>query len=215
VTAARPAVYIESNFLVELVLMQEEAAACTEILALARSGRCSLVTPLYALIEPWETLRRRQTEMRGFALDIEKKLRELERMQKVGVPPGTHKALGQQFRDALNDWRPRLEDLRREVTETARVLPLDVATLVDAQQLMNNGVIEQEPDAIMLASVLRDLGSGAAPSLFINRNSRDFGPDVKRLLRPLLCQLISTFTDGLGRLRAEIERGARGPAQGA
>ena len=203
-TTAKPTVYIESNFLVELVLMQEEVAACTEILALARSGRCSLVVPLYALIEPWETLRRRQTEMRGFAQDIEKKLRELERMQKVGVPPGTHKTLGQQFRDALNDWRPRLEDLRREVTEIARVLPLDVATLVNAQQLMSDGVIEQEPDAIMLASVLRDLGSGAAPSLFINRNSRDFGPDVKHLLRPLACQLLSTFVDGLGRLRAEI-----------
>jgi len=56
------------------------------------------VIPLYALIEPWETLRRRQTEMHGFAQDIQKKLRALERMQKVGVPPGTHKTLGQQFR---------------------------------------------------------------------------------------------------------------------
>lgn len=205
-TDAAPTVYIESNFLLELVLEQEELAACEEVLTLARAQHCRLVIPLYALIEPWEALRRRQSEMRTFSDDFERKLRELERMARAGIPAGTHKTLGRQFRDALNDWRQRLEDRRREVTSVARVLPLDLPTLDDAQELMRNGVIEREPDAVMLASVLRDLAQGAPESFFVNRNSRDFGPDVKRLLRPRGCSLLSTFGDGLGRLRAEIAR---------
>ena len=49
-------VYVESNFVLELALLQEQSRSCEEILGLAEDGRIQLVVPAYSLIEPYETL---------------------------------------------------------------------------------------------------------------------------------------------------------------
>ena len=52
-------VYVESNFVLELALLQEQSASCEEILGLCEAGRVQLVVPAYSLAEPYETLVRR------------------------------------------------------------------------------------------------------------------------------------------------------------
>ena len=52
-------VYVESNFVLELALLQPEHAECTELLERGRTGATRLVIPAYALIEPYETVTRR------------------------------------------------------------------------------------------------------------------------------------------------------------
>lgn len=53
-------VYVESNFVLELALLQEQHVACEEILLLCERGTLRLVMPAYCLMEPYETLGRRQ-----------------------------------------------------------------------------------------------------------------------------------------------------------
>jgi hypothetical protein len=48
-------VYVETNFVLELVLAQEQQASCEEILALSEEGSLRLVIPSYSLVEPYET----------------------------------------------------------------------------------------------------------------------------------------------------------------
>ena len=49
-------VYVESNFVLELALLQEQFASCEKMLGLCRSGDIPLVIPAYSLAEPYETL---------------------------------------------------------------------------------------------------------------------------------------------------------------
>jgi hypothetical protein len=51
-------VYVESNFVLELALLQEQHAACEAIVQLCEAGDLRLVLPAYSFMEPFETLRR-------------------------------------------------------------------------------------------------------------------------------------------------------------
>ena len=69
-------VYVESNFVLELALLQEQSSSCEEILSLSEDGRIRLVLPAYSLIEPYETLIRKQKKgtVRENRLEPESKL---------------------------------------------------------------------------------------------------------------------------------------------
>src|SRR5579864_6303779 len=49
-------VYVESNFILEIVRSQSEAEAAEHILQLAESGRITLVVPGFALSEPYSNV---------------------------------------------------------------------------------------------------------------------------------------------------------------
>jgi hypothetical protein len=49
-------VYVESNFVLEIVREQEEAVAASTILTLAESGKLKLAFPSFVLSEPFETI---------------------------------------------------------------------------------------------------------------------------------------------------------------
>lgn len=196
-------VYVESNFLLELVLNQEEAREAQLILERAVSKVIELAIPVYALVEPIETLRRRQSDLRTFSENIKKQLREVERMAHVPLAKGTYTSLAKTVFDALNDWPARLQTQRQALVEAARLLPLDWATIERAQDILQQGVIKREPDALMLAAVLRDAEACSRPSLLLNKNTKDFNmKDVAAVLSPLDCHAIGSFKDGLAHIDA-------------
>ena len=55
-------VFIESNFVLELALLQEEHRSCDSILSLAESLTIDLAIPAFSLFEPYEVWRRRTRE---------------------------------------------------------------------------------------------------------------------------------------------------------
>ena len=64
-------VYVESNFVLELALLQEQHASCEDILRLCEAGRMQLVIPAYSLAEPYETLVRRHKQRQRIKADAE------------------------------------------------------------------------------------------------------------------------------------------------
>jgi len=52
-------IYVESNFILELALEQEQCQSCEEILKICESGKGSLVIPAFCISEAYQTLRRR------------------------------------------------------------------------------------------------------------------------------------------------------------
>ncbi len=48
-------VYVETNFVLELVFEQEQQASYEQILALCKSGKARLIIPAYCLAEPHES----------------------------------------------------------------------------------------------------------------------------------------------------------------
>ena len=60
-------IYVETNFVLELVFEQEQHTSCEQILALCESGRSRLIIPAYCLAEPHEKLKGRQEVVENYS----------------------------------------------------------------------------------------------------------------------------------------------------
>lgn len=64
-------VFVESNFVLEIALLQEESDHAAAILDLALRGRVDLRIPSLALCEPFTTLTRRRLERDSLLRSVE------------------------------------------------------------------------------------------------------------------------------------------------
>jgi hypothetical protein len=72
-------VYVESNFVLQLALLQEFHANCDAIVKLCEAGRAQLVIPAFSLIEPYRTLGRHHAQRVRIKGDLDIELRQLAR----------------------------------------------------------------------------------------------------------------------------------------
>ncbi len=70
-------IYVETNFVMELVLDQEQSGSCEQILALCAQGRVQLVLPAYSLAEPHEKLVRNRKQ-RKFACFLNRNSKDFD-----------------------------------------------------------------------------------------------------------------------------------------
>lgn len=197
--AVIPTVYVETNFLLELVFEQEEHEACRDLLELARSQRCALCLPVHALSEAWETIGRRRAEMQSFP----RQLREVARMRRMGISNEERLGLDRRLFDELNAWSGRWTGHVRELGRIARLLPHTLDTLLEADALVQARAMGRQPDALMLAAVLQDLTARTPTApMFLNRNTRDFGSAATERLKEHGCALLGHFRHGVERVRS-------------
>lgn len=121
--------YAETNFVLELVLEQEESEACEEILSLARAGTVALALPAYSLIEPVETLRRRHGRRIALARESAEQLKLLRRSTRFSKEILDVDRIGRVFERSTAYESSRLDHIRATLTESARILPLDAGVL--------------------------------------------------------------------------------------
>ncbi|HMB94298.1 MAG TPA: hypothetical protein VKP65_25845, partial [Rhodothermales bacterium] len=72
-------VYVETNFVLEWALLQEQHASCEQIVGLAAEGQIRLVLPAYSLVEPHETLTRFFKKRQLITEEVRNELRQLGR----------------------------------------------------------------------------------------------------------------------------------------
>ncbi len=72
-------VYVETNFVLELVFQQQQSASCELILQLCEAGRAQLVVPAYSLAEPHEKLIRQANNRRELQKALQIELKQLVR----------------------------------------------------------------------------------------------------------------------------------------
>ena len=72
-------VYVESNFVLELALLQEQHESCDRVVSLASENRVRLVVPAYSLVEPYETLTRFFKKRQAIGEEVRAELRQLGR----------------------------------------------------------------------------------------------------------------------------------------
>ncbi|WP_433934631.1 hypothetical protein AB3662_08485 [Sorangium cellulosum] len=196
-------VYVESNFVLEVVLEQEQHQACEAIVALAESQAIELALPAFALVEPYESMVRDERDGRLLAQSLRARATQLQRTASIVADvPRLHDAGDLLIRAAQEAWT-RFDAFRARLVDAAHLLALDAATIREASQLIAEFGIGL-PDAVMLASVLADARAQPSPSVFMNRNTKDFDNDVKELLAQVRCQLLWSFEGGLHRVRHMI-----------
>jgi predicted nucleic acid-binding protein len=201
-------VYLESNFVLELALLQEQHSACEAMLELCERGSIRLVIPVFAMIEPYGALFRRRAERNSIKQALDGTLRELGRsaplVQSVNeVKTSLRDLLVANSEEEFQRWKMG----RSRLAGVAELIPLDESVF--------QGAIAAEarldlapPDAVIYASVHHHLSEARADqSCFINRNTTDFeNPVLVAELQALGCKVLPAFDQGLNFLQGKFGR---------
>jgi len=191
--------YVESNFVLEIALGQEQSASAESLLVLAETGSLDLILPSLALAEPFATVTQRERGRRRLVNDIATTLRDLQRsvphqhedLLVANAVAGLANIAGREY--------SRLRDVITRLLITARIVELDSSRFGLALGYQTRYGLSPQ-DSIIYASVISDLQTQPPADLkcFLTRNSRDFDdPDVVAELQGYNCQLLFSFEDGL------------------
>ena len=190
-------VYVESNFVLELTLLQASHASCEAILQLAEEGAARLVIPAFSLIEPYETLRSHQLRRKTMKNGLDEEFRQLARTASYSSRLAEFANLTSLLIDGADEDDRRLEVVRTRLLAIAEIVSIDASILLAADQ--HRTIHDLKPhDAVVYSSVLAHLDrSDKSPSCFLNEDARDFDdPDLVEELARRNCDLILTFDAG-------------------
>jgi predicted nucleic acid-binding protein len=198
-------IYVESNFVLELTLMQEEFESCENILSICESGQWQLIIPAYSLAEPYETLIRRDKNRTQLAKSVLDEINQLSRSLPYKAEINTFHTLVSLLTKSGAEEKVRLSKVRDRLLQIAEILPLgkEIISLASTHEI-SQGLKPQ--DAVVYASVLQHLNAtGFSKSCFLNKNSKDFAdPDIKNALASCGCKILFKFEDGYQYIQSQI-----------
>lgn len=198
-------VYVETNFVLELVFQQEQSQSCENILDLCKSQDVNLFIPAYCLAEPHEKLRRQHNHRQELQRVLNLELKQLIRT----APYTTRVAQIEDVSDLLIqsslDERLRFTQVRQQILQLGTVLSLTSDNLIEAAAVETDYNLSAQ-DAIVFASVIAHLQtSRGTTSCFLNRNSRDFDNfAIANALEGFSCKMIPRFEDGYNYIQSRI-----------
>jgi hypothetical protein len=190
-------VVVESNFVLELALGQEEANDAELLVALAECKAIRLVIPGCALFEPFETLIRRRKARCQLLDKLRWEIKQLARSGAFSNLLATSQPLTRSLEESTKVEASGLDSAIRHLVQVATVIPLS-DRIVSASLDVRKRFDLDPQDAMVFASVdqfLREQGSGA--KAFANRDSKDFGESVKGHLQGYDCQLFAKFAEAV------------------
>jgi len=192
-------VYVESNFILELALLQEQFSSCEGIIAVCAQGDARLVLPAFCLTEPYDTIIRRHKQRMRVRNDLDTELGQLARSVSFrGQATAIKVDILAFLVNTLEEEQSRLNSVLRRVLEVAELIPLDLEVVLNAQ-VYQSSIGMSPQDSLVYTSVLSHLAnSPGTTSCFLNRNSRDFDdPYVVGQLEDRGCKMLFSFDAGL------------------
>ena len=189
-------VYVESNFVLELALRQEQWRSCDNIVKLCEEGSVQLILPGYCLAEPHEALVRRRKRRTRVREDVEGELKQLARTDFYGDRLEEFRELASFLIGSAEDEDGRLTVVTSQLLQLAEVISLDASVLAASTDYRQRHGLSPQ-DAIVYASVLSHLQARrVSVSCFLNRD-KDFGDEyVVEELRNCGCELLQSFDVG-------------------
>ncbi len=200
-------VYVESNFVLEIALSQEEHEACQGIIRWCEAGRAQLAIPAFSLAEPYHTLIGRHRHRKQLKQELNKELDQLARTEIYSEQLAASENLVKLLVDSVGAEVQRFERIYGKLIGMATILPLESETLAAATRYQESYGLSL-PDALILASVIVDLKTvDTDQSCFLNRNSRDFDePQLVTELAQYNCKFMSRFDSGYDYIRATMRQ---------
>jgi predicted nucleic acid-binding protein len=187
-------VFVETNFVLEVALEQQDSQSCERILELASSGAIRLVLPAYSLVEPYETLTRRHRDRESLRKQIVGELKQLARSAPLAQRVATSQDVVKLLAESAEHETRQIEMVRARVLSLAEVLPLTNVVINRAADCQTKYDLSPQ-DAVVYASIRASLDADhTAESIFISRNPADFrNPDLRQDLASVQCKYFSSF----------------------
>lgn len=203
-------IYVETNFLLEVALGQEQAEAAGEILAHAERGEFELAVPAFSLAEPFSTVTHRHRDRRQLASALSVQAKDLLRsaphqQDALSLEPlvGVLVQIGRRETDRL------VSTVERLLT-VATIVQVDLPIFQNAMRYRATHELSEQ-DAIIYAAIVSHLAgiSDTGPHYFVSKNSKDFNiPGIAQELSQLACTFVADFN-----LMADILRHERQPIE--
>lgn len=190
-------VYVETNFVLEIVFQQEQYESCENILRLCESQNVHLFVPAYCLAEPHEKLRRQSNNRQELQRNLNKELQQLSRTSLYSERVKSIQDIASLLVQSNEEERLRFTQIQMQILQIATVISLSPEILLSASVFEKDYDLSPQ-DAIVFASIISHLEqTDNAESCFLNRNSRDFdNPDIVDALEQRGCRMIPKFDDG-------------------
>ena len=207
-------VYVESNFVLEQALEQEQCESCERLIGMASAGSVQLVIPAYSLAEPHSTLLHKKNARSRLVSDLRPQLRELARSRQYREVSANFDKLEDVLTESAERERKGLQRTIDRMLGAAHVIPLD-SRVLDQAGSIEAAYDMSAQDSIVLASVLSHLGN-TTESCFLNRNTKDFDrPDIREMLDEYGCKFFGPSTKASATLRRASQRAeGNGDARG-
>jgi predicted nucleic acid-binding protein len=190
-------VYVETNFVLELVFQQEQSESCADILRLCESPDVQLFIPAYCLAEPHEKLRRQSNNRQELQRTLNAELKQLSRTASYAEKVKSIQDIASLLIQSNEEERLRFSWVQTQILQIGTILPLTAEVLLSAS--LSERVYDlRSQDAIVFSSILGHIQKTQGhESCFLNRNSRDFdNPDIVDALAQGGCRMIPKFDDG-------------------
>jgi predicted nucleic acid-binding protein len=198
-------IYVETNFVLELVFEQEQHTSCEQILAICESAQSRLIIPAYCLAEPHEKLTRQAGSRRELQRNLETELRQLARTASYTTRINSIQDIASLLVRSNEEEKQRFIRYRDRLLSIAERIPLTIDVLREAAT--HESPYDLAPqDALVYASVIAHLRQHKPlVSCFLNRNSKDFdNPDIVDELDKNHCKIIPRFDHGDDFIQARL-----------
>lgn len=198
-------VCVESNFVLEITLLQEQYESCERIVELCESGKAHLVIPAYSLVEPHETIVRYAKNRTKISNDLAKEVKQLSRSKPYQEETDALQGVTGFLIRSQEEEKERLRITIERLLKGSTVVPLDSEILISARKCQLDHDLSPQ-DSIVYASVLKHLStSSSEANCFLNRNSKDFDdPDIVDVLNGHGCKMLFSFDDGYSYISSQI-----------
>ncbi len=199
-------VYVETNFVLELVFQQQQSASCELILQLCEAGRAQLVVPAYSLAELHEELIRQANNRRELQKALQIELKQFVRTTPYTTRIDSIQDIARLLIQSNEEEHQRYVQYRDRLLQIAEIVPLTATILAEAATFEEPYDLAPQ-DALVYTSVLTHLHQ-TSPSVacFLNRNSKDFdNPDIVDELGKYNCRLIARFDHGYNFINSRLQ----------
>jgi hypothetical protein len=200
-------VYVESNFVLEQALEQEQSESCTWLIDRASERWVRLIVPAFSLAEPHIALMHKARERARLSRELRMQLSDLGRSKRYREASSNFLELVALLIKSAESERAGLDRAMDEILKVAEVIPLDSKLFNEAERIQVIVGLSKQ-DSIVLASVIRHLGeTKPAESCFLNRNTRDFNdPNVHDMLEEFGCKFFGQFDQAVEYIEAYLRR---------
>jgi hypothetical protein len=198
-------VYVESNFVLELALAQEQCASCESLLDLCESGAAHLIIPACALSEPYETLARRHKERTHLRMSLEREFGQLGRTAAYTHRASDFASVVALLASSADEESERLQQIQARLLREAEVIPLNQEVFAGAIDRRGTSPLTPQ-DSLIFSSVsahLRRQGTQQA-SCFLNRDLGFRDSDLTAELQRYRCKLLARFDHGYEYVRGSL-----------
>ena len=190
-------IYIESNFILELSLSQNQSEGCTRLLTLGETKRIDLFLPVYCFAECWDnqktTLSRRNT-FKTQVMNMREKFIQSNRYSHDIDIFTNLLSLIDKSNEVENE---SLNSILLLCSKKCNLIPITPEIIEYSGKLVSDYKIKKG-DAVIFSSIIWHLNNNhEKKSCFLCKNSKEFqDPDLIDKFQQLNCKLIFNFDHG-------------------